>query len=1027
MIFTKLIKPKWQSTDPEVRKMALKEIDDPNIINEMAQRDESTAVRRAAIHKINDLSLLDSIMQHEADNGVREVALQRFKQLLAGQKEDNTIPLATRLERINHLSQTELLEYLVKQGQEAELRLAAAQHIDNQELLADIAINDPSSKVRLAAIERVNQQSQLEQVFKATRSRDKTVSRIAHDKLNVLIEADERPLKIRQECETLCARLEKLGRGEQNAKMWDQEQAEYKHTTNRWQTIDKNDIPQDLQTRFSQAQAAFTTALTQFETATRLREQAIAERLTKKQNCCQQAEELLAKLKALQEAQCFPSIEERNAIKDAIDHCKIEWKQLDQHIESEEEQQYHHQFEQLNPAITQLYARIQAGDEVFGELEKIVQRTSLKSSLSPKHIAHLIEDWQKQWRRQTSQMLTSAPYVSIEKQFNDAIEQLQQQLKAQKEQKEHIKQQLQAMETALNEGQLQTAITLEQQVTDKLTAFALEQQPTDKSSKQISFACCKDLEERLQTCTNKIRELRDWQNWGILLRRKSLCHLVESLLPNEILAQHAESHDINDNPTGTHPTNTDEEYAAVELSLKNELLSPDPKDLEDVARFIQNAQTAWKELGAAGYDHKLWERFNAACNQAYQPCQVYFESKALERAHNLAKKQEICEKLEALFDETDWDNLAPEMWKSKVSFINNTKEAWYAVGVTNKRDKKVIQKRFKDICDKLEARIDAERERNANERKILIEEAKAASQLEDIGQAINKVKSLQKQWQVTIPDDKRSVEQSLWKAFRQPCDSVFAKREQLKVEQEQAIIESFQQRALLCEQIEALSQLTGEAVKTIPKQLQDLQAQWQQIPTIPNQYQTDKEWQKQSKELKDRFTSVVKKARIAYPSQLARFEHEQFSLLTQKARLCLELEQATDLEPTLVDSVRERWTHLPTLIDAQLEAGIQRRFETACAGQTTCAPELLKYKETLCIRMEILAGVESPPEIQQARLEYQVMRLSEAMSGGEKVTNEQEDAQSIGHKWYLTGIRAPHVAELERRFAKACDAFYARK
>jgi uncharacterized protein (DUF305 family) len=69
--------------------------------------------------------------------------------------------------------------------------------------------------------------------------------------------------------------------------------------------------------------------------------------------------------------------------------------------------------------------------------------------------------------------------------------------------------------------------------------------------------------------------------------------------------------------------------------------------------------------------------------------------------------------------------------------------------------------------------------------------------------------------------------------------------------------------------------------------------------------------------------------------------------------------------------------------------------------------------------MEILAGVESPPEVQQARLEFQVNRLAEAMGqgSGDKV-GEMAD---IRREWYLSG-GAPANQEkiLQGRFEKAC-------
>ncbi len=1002
MIFTKLIKPKWQNADPEVRRTAVKEIDDPNIINEMAQHDESIAVRRAAIHKINDLTLLDTFVQQEADSSIREVALQRFKQLLAGQK-DNIIPLETKLDWVNRNLPLELLEYIAKHGQEVELRLIATQRINNQEILADIAITDQSSKVRLVAVENLTQHAPLEQVFKSTRNRDKTVSRIAHDKLNALIEANERPLKIRQECEAICIRLEKLGRGDRSIKIWEQEHAESKHLQNRWQAIDQTAIESELQARFTTAQQAFATALEQFQTAIRLHQQAAVERLEKKTVYCQQINELLAELNELQPTQRFPNSDTAKALQQRIDVIEKQWSELSDKYESEEEKRYQIEFKQNSTTARKLYQQLSESSTVITQLEKINREIQAalegREPIKSGQISHFTEQWHKQFAR----LLAASLFADLKQQFNERIQALQQQFEAQKQQTEQatqeIQQQLKEMEIALSEGQLQAAMTLEQQVISKL-----------KHNKQL--VARNSLEERLQNCSTKIKELRDWQDWGILLRRKSLCHLVESIVPIDIVEKQDSSESISaTEDVDQRLKNIDPaEYEAIELSLKNELLLPDLNDLEDVARFIQNAQTAWKALGAAGYSHQLWEQFNAACNRAYQPCQVYFEGKAQERADNLAKKQKICEKLEVFLAEINWDqNIA---WKSVSNFTDKMHKEWHIIGVTNKRDKKAIQKHFTDLNDQIDKKLSDERTRNLNERRGLIDDAKTAAESDGIDQAIQKVKELQKKWHVTVPS-KRTVEQAVWKEFRQICDSVFERRRSLQAEQQQVLQDNTNQRASLCERVKALLKLTGEQVNTIPTQLKELQLEWQNIAEITGQ-------QDQNSKMQERqFAAAVKNVEANYPKQLAMLQHKQLILLRQKADLCVEAEQSEQL-----DSIRTRWETMPKLLDDRLETQIQQRFTTACAKQTSRDPALLERKEILCIRMEILAGIESPPKQHKARMEYQVMRLSEAMSGGEKNIDKQEDAREIQLEWYLNGLIADEVMELELRFAKAREAFY---
>jgi hypothetical protein len=69
--------------------------------------------------------------------------------------------------------------------------------------------------------------------------------------------------------------------------------------------------------------------------------------------------------------------------------------------------------------------------------------------------------------------------------------------------------------------------------------------------------------------------------------------------------------------------------------------------------------------------------------------------------------------------------------------------------------------------------------------------------------------------------------------------------------------------------------------------------------------------------------------------------------------------------------------------------------------------------------MEILVGVESPPEYREARLKYQVEHLAKHMKSGER-RDAKARAAEIEAAWYATAALPSASAEgLERRFAGA--------
>ena len=70
--------------------------------------------------------------------------------------------------------------------------------------------------------------------------------------------------------------------------------------------------------------------------------------------------------------------------------------------------------------------------------------------------------------------------------------------------------------------------------------------------------------------------------------------------------------------------------------------------------------------------------------------------------------------------------------------------------------------------------------------------------------------------------------------------------------------------------------------------------------------------------------------------------------------------------------------------------------------------------------MEILAGVESPPEAQQARLQLQTQRLAGAI--GQGVGDIVGTRTKLEHDWYLCGpAPVDQQALLQQRFDTARD------
>ena len=150
-----------------------------------------------------------------------------------------------------------------------------------------------------------------------------------------------------------------------------------------------------------------------------------------------------------------------------------------------------------------------------------------------------------------------------------------------------------------------------------------------------------------------------------------------------------------------------------------------------------------------------------------------------------------------------------------------------------------------------------------------------------------------------------------------------------------------------------------------------------------------------------------------------------------KAALCHEAETLATgrADRDGISALQARWDELGTLPDGDGEAAMAQRFQqaVACASDGSTATDAAALeanqtrRESICLRLEILAGVDSPPEHADARMALQVKRLASALGEGER--NDNETAESLLREWCISGP-APHAqaAALETRFERAWSA-----
>ena len=405
----------------------------------------------------------------------------------------------------------------------------------------------------------------------------------------------------------------------------------------------------------------------------------------------------------------------------------------------------------------------------------------------------------------------------------------------------------------------------------------------------------------------------------------------------------------------------------TELCEKMEALISHPCDPDDKAKQIQLLQEQWKQSGPSN-SQSLWVRFKSASDIAYEPCKEFFAQNAQTRQHNLRERELICQQLDQFIGGNDWGNAN---WPAAQEISRTAKQQWKSFSPVDRAKGNVVQKEFNGLLRKLEQLIQAEQTRNIEKKEAIVNEAENLFSLDNENEAIEKAKQLQSTWK-TIGITPRKKDEKLWKLFRKHCDMIFERRDHLRRSAQDEQEGQLNQAVALCEQLENAAKAPAESLLEFPR-----------LPA-----QIDKEFKALNILAKEKFASLRKrylKAVETFSVQLALAKTSQQQKQLQRVRdLSIWLNNGAQQSGNLTtEQLQQKWETLSEGIPDSWAAPFLKRFQAILTKETTTTENehqsTNKIKSLLCIRMEILAGLDSPEEAKAERMAYQVDRLSKEM------------------------------------------------
>lgn len=282
------------------------------------------------------------------------------------------------------------------------------------------------------------------------------------------------------------------------------------------------------------------------------------------------------------------------------------------------------------------------------------------------------------------------------------------------------------------------------------------------------------------------------------------------------------------------------------LKLNSEAREYDfKKNLEIKARLCEAAEKLAEESDVISAFHQLqklhqefretgpvvkelrestWARFKAASTVINKRHQQHFEDLRAKEEENLARKTELCEKVEAITQEekkgaADWDKATKE--------IIAIQAEWKTIGFAPQKMNVKIFERFRTACDgffggKTEYFKELKQKfaENTEKKKALVEQAKALQDSTDWKSTSDKLITLQKEWK-TIGMVPKKTGDILWNEFLGACNHFFEARNAANAGTKNEERANLEKKQGIIEQLKALIEDAGENIQEKVRSLTD--------------------------------------------------------------------------------------------------------------------------------------------------------------------------------------------------------------
>ena len=274
--------------------------------------------------------------------------------------------------------------------------------------------------------------------------------------------------------------------------------------------------------------------------------------------------------------------------------------------------------------------------------------------------------------------------------------------------------------------------------------------------------------------------------------------------------------------------------AKTKLCEEAEALDKVP-DVVSAFHQLQELHAQYREIGPVAKDlrEQIWARFKAASTVINKKHQQHFEELRAKEEENLAKKTELCEKVEALAKE---ENKGIGDWEKHSKAIIALQQEWKTIGFAPQKMNVKIFERFRAACDDFFSRkseffkqLKQQFAANAEKKRELIKKAQELTDSTDWKTTGDKFVALQKEWK-TIGAVPKKLGDQLWNEFLTACNHFFDARNAAHAGTRTEEKANLQKKRDIIAQ---LKELAGQGVENAQDKVQELVDAYNAVGHVP--------------------------------------------------------------------------------------------------------------------------------------------------------------------------------------------------